>query len=78
MYRVLSKILEPYEGIVFRDWVTFQIYVRIWPESEHLYGRVIGALSGVYTSNLLNGLEFYLGQIMSLYEAWCTDAWMDL
>ena len=26
-------------------------------------------LSGVYTSNLLNNLEFYLGQILSLYEA---------
>ena len=27
------------------------------------------ALSGVYTCNLLNDLEFYLGQILSLYEA---------
>ena len=26
-------------------------------------------LSGVYTSNLFNGFEFYLGQILSLYEA---------
>ena len=26
-------------------------------------------LSGVCTSNLLNDLEFYLGQILSLYEA---------
>ena len=26
-------------------------------------------LSGVYTSNLLSDLEFYLGQILSLYEA---------
>ena len=26
-------------------------------------------LSGVYTSNLFNDLEFYLGQILSLYEA---------
>ena len=26
-------------------------------------------LSGVYTSNLLNDLEFYMGQILSLYEA---------
>ena len=26
-------------------------------------------LSGVYTSNLLNDLEFYLGQILSLFEA---------
>ena len=26
-------------------------------------------LSGVYTSNLLNDLEFYLGKIFSLYEA---------
>ena len=26
-------------------------------------------LSGVYTSNLLNDLEFYLSQILSLYEA---------
>ena len=26
-------------------------------------------LSGVYTSNLFSNLEFYLGQILSLYEA---------
>ena len=26
-------------------------------------------LSGVYTSNLSNDLDFYLGQILSLYEA---------
>ena len=26
-------------------------------------------LSGVYTSNLFNDLDFYLGQILSLYEA---------
>ena len=26
-------------------------------------------LSGVYTSNLLHDLEFYLGQILSFYEA---------
>ena len=26
-------------------------------------------LSGVYTSNLFNDLEFYLGQILSFYEA---------
>ena len=26
-------------------------------------------LSGVYTTNLLNHLEFYLDQILSLYEA---------
>ena len=25
--------------------------------------------SGVYTSNLFNDLDFYLGQILSLYEA---------
>ena len=28
-----------------------------------------GHLSGVYTTNLLNNLVFYLGQILSLYEA---------
>ena len=27
------------------------------------------SLSGVYTSNLFNDLDFYLGQILSLYEA---------
>ena len=27
------------------------------------------ALSGVYSSSLLNDLEFYLGQILSLYKA---------
>ena len=26
-------------------------------------------LSGVYTTNFLNKLEFYLGQILSLYQA---------
>ena len=26
-------------------------------------------LSGVYTSNLFNDLDFYLGKILSLYEA---------
>ena len=28
-----------------------------------------GFLSGVYTSNLFNDFYFYLGQILSLYEA---------
>ena len=32
-------------------------------------GPLLQQLSGVYTSNLLNDLEFYLGQILSLYEA---------
>ena len=36
----------------------------------HFYsGGQCRPLSDVYTSNLLNDLEFYLGQILSLYEA---------
>ena len=29
----------------------------------------MSCLSGVYTSDLINDLEFYLGQILSLFEA---------
>ena len=32
-------------------------------------GYVDAALSGVYTSNLLNDLDFYLDEILTLYEA---------
>ena len=31
--------------------------------------KYLASLSGVYTSNLLNNLEFYFGQVLSLYEA---------
>ena len=42
-------------------------------KSGHIFGTLYGSgaspLSGVYTSNVLNNLEFYSGQILSLYEA---------
>ena len=34
-----------------------------------VYYSLSFGLRGVYTSNLLHDLEFYLGQILSLYEA---------
>ena len=34
----------------------------------HYYSR-LAPLSGVYTSNLLNDSDFYLGEILTLYEA---------
>ena len=33
-------------------------------------------LSGVYTANLFDDLEFYLGQILSLYEAKCLGKYL--
>ena len=35
----------------------------------HSFKFLNPGLSGVYTSNLSNDLDFYLGQILSLYEA---------
>ena len=38
-------------------------------DPENKIGTLVALLSGVYTSNLFNDLDFYLGQILSLYEA---------
>ena len=44
---------------------------RKFQPSEDIAGGANGCLRGVYTSNLFNDLDFYLGQILSLYEAKC-------
>ena len=44
-------------------------WLRMLPRILACGWLVDDSLSGVYTSNLLNDLEFYLGQILSLYEA---------
>ena len=44
------------------------------PQVKHI---MLSYLSGVYTSNLLNDLEFYLGQILSLYEAKSLGKYLD-
>ena len=38
-------------------------------EAERTRSVVGPSLSGVYTSNLFNDLDFYLGPILSLYKA---------
>ena len=46
--------------------------VQFEPEEialDYNFPIIISDLSGVYSTNLLNDLEFYLGQILCLYEA---------
>ena len=59
-YHLSSYICTYYRAVPF-------IVYTLW--KIELSECLVCHLSGVYTSNLLNDLEFYLGQILSLYKA---------
>ena len=63
----LSKLVS----LSFRSWNPFTRCRNKWPDCDNYLEThsTTPCLSGVYTSNLFNDLDFYLGQILYLYEA---------